>query len=80
MSNEHGYEIMNVEGGRPVKMWTRGVPVESKAKEQHKNTARMPFVFKHLAAMPAVHVGIGATVWYTIARRRFVAAEESLTY
>jgi tRNA-splicing ligase RtcB len=61
------YEVMNVEGGRPVKMWTRGVPVEELAKQQLANTARMPFIFRHLAAMPDVHVGIGATVGSVIA-------------
>jgi tRNA-splicing ligase RtcB (3'-phosphate/5'-hydroxy nucleic acid ligase) len=63
------YETMNVEGGHHVKMWTRGVPVEAKAKEQLANTARMPFVFKHLAAMPDVHVGIGATVGSVVATK-----------
>ncbi|HEX7235481.1 MAG TPA: RtcB family protein [Gammaproteobacteria bacterium] len=68
MSAEH-YETIDVEGGRHVKMWTRGVPVDPKAKEQLKNTARMPFVFKHLAAMPDVHVGIGATVGSVMATK-----------
>ncbi|HZF29029.1 MAG TPA: RtcB family protein [Gammaproteobacteria bacterium] len=63
------YETMRVEGGRHVKMWTRGVPVEAKAKEQLANTARMPFVFSHLAAMPDVHVGIGATVGSVLATK-----------
>jgi tRNA-splicing ligase RtcB (3'-phosphate/5'-hydroxy nucleic acid ligase) len=63
------YETMNVDGGRHVKMWTRGVPVEAKAKEQLANTARMPFIFKHLAAMPDVHVGIGATVGSVLATK-----------
>ncbi|HEY3516355.1 MAG TPA: RtcB family protein [Gammaproteobacteria bacterium] len=63
------YETMNVDGGRHVKMWTRGVPVEPKAKEQLANTARMPFVFKHLAAMPDVHLGIGATVGSVVATK-----------
>jgi len=56
------YEVLNVEGGRPVKMWTRGVPVEDMARAQLRKAAQMPFVFKHVAAMPDVHVGIGATV------------------
>ncbi|MCX8476740.1 MAG: RtcB family protein [Sphingomonas sp.] len=43
-------------------MWTRGVPVEDEARAQLARAARMPFVFKHVAAMPDVHVGIGATV------------------
>jgi len=61
------YEVMNVEGGRHVKLWTRGVPVDEKAKQQLANTARLPFIFKHVAAMPDVHVGIGATVGSVLA-------------
>lgn len=46
----------------PVKMWTRGVPVEEEAAKQLLNTASMPFIFKHLAVMPDVHFGKGSTV------------------
>lgn len=60
--SETGYEFQTVEGGAPIKMWTRGVPVEDMARAQLSNAARMPFIFKHVAAMPDVHVGIGATV------------------
>jgi len=60
---------MNVEDGRHVKMWTRGVPVEDGAKRQLANTARMPFIFRHVAAMPDVHVGIGATVGSVVATK-----------
>ena len=56
------YEYMAVEGGAPVKMWTRGVAVDPKSRDQLSRAARMPFIFKHVAAMPDVHVGIGATV------------------
>jgi tRNA-splicing ligase RtcB len=56
------FDVQHVEGGKPIKMWTRGVPVDDKAREQLRKAARMPFVFKHVAAMPDVHVGIGATV------------------
>jgi tRNA-splicing ligase RtcB len=63
------YEVMNVEDGRHVKMWTRGVPVEDEAKKQLANTARMPFIFRHLAAMPDVHLGIGATVGSVVATK-----------
>src|SRR6185503_16515259 len=62
MDIKHGYEVMSVEGGRPVKMWTRGVPVEDEARAQLAKTARMPFIFRHVAAMPDVHVGKGSTV------------------
>jgi len=56
------YDYQHVEGGVPIKMWTRGVPVEAEARAQLARAAQMPFVFKHVAAMPDVHVGIGATV------------------
>ncbi|MEP9402112.1 RtcB family protein [Sphingomonas sp. VNH70] len=56
------YEFTEVPGGKPIKAWTRGVPVDDKAREQLARAAQMPFVFKHVAAMPDVHVGIGATV------------------
>jgi len=59
---EQSFEYMAVQGGAPVKMWTRGVPVDDKARDQLSRAAKMPFIFKHVAAMPDVHVGIGATV------------------
>ena len=36
--------------------------IESEAQQQIMNTARMPFVFKHVAVMPDCHYGKGATV------------------
>ncbi len=59
---ETNYIHEDTPGGVPVKMWTRGVPVEDEAKRQLINAARLPVVFKHIAAMPDVHFGIGATV------------------
>lgn len=59
---ETAFEFVHVEGGSPIKMWTRGVPVEDEARAQLSRAAQMPFIFKHMAAMPDVHVGIGATV------------------
>ena len=56
------YEYTDVPGGVPIKAWTRGVPVDDKAREQLAKAAQMPFIFRHVAAMPDVHVGIGATV------------------
>jgi tRNA-splicing ligase RtcB (3'-phosphate/5'-hydroxy nucleic acid ligase) len=63
------YETMDVPGGVPVRLWTRGVPVEDEARRQLENVARLPFVFRHVAAMPDVHYGIGATVGSVIATR-----------
>jgi len=56
------YDTIHVDGGHHIKMWTRGVPVEEAAKAQLMKLAKLPFVFKHVAVMPDVHVGIGSTV------------------
>ncbi len=59
---DQSYEFTAVEGGLPIKAWTRGVPVDPAARLQLERVARMPFIVKHVAVMPDVHVGIGATV------------------
>jgi tRNA-splicing ligase RtcB len=51
----------------PVKVWTDSI--EPQAIEQLKNTASLPFVFHHVAAMPDVHLGIGATVGSVVATK-----------
>ena len=56
------YDVMKVQDGRPVKMWTQGVPVEDVAKQQLANTAQMPFIYRHIAVMPDVHLGKGSTI------------------
>ena len=58
MSN---YELIET-SGVPIKAWTRGVGVEDAARRQLENVARLPIVFHHVAVMPDVHYGIGATV------------------
>lgn len=59
---DKGYVFEHAPGGAPIKAWTQGVPVDEKAWDQLRNTARLPFVHKHVAAMPDVHWGFGATV------------------
>lgn len=54
-------------GRVPVKIWSDIEQVESSAIDQLVNTASLPFVFKHVAAMPDVHLGKGATVGSVIA-------------
>jgi tRNA-splicing ligase RtcB len=56
------YELLPANGGRPVKMWTRGVPVEQAAKDQLANLAQLPFIYRHVAVMPDVHLGKGSTI------------------
>ncbi|MCC7483384.1 MAG: RtcB family protein [Burkholderiales bacterium] len=60
------FEIIESDG-KPIKSWTRGVPVEEEAKQQLRNLARLPFIHRHVAAMPDVHWGLGATVGSVIA-------------
>ncbi len=52
-------------GRVPVKVWTKDI--EPEAVQQLVNVAQLPFVFSHVAAMPDVHSGIGATVGSVIA-------------
>lgn len=56
------YDVIDVPAGRPIKMWTQGVPVEPEAQKQLINTAQLPFIYKWLAVMPDVHLGKGATI------------------
>ena len=50
-------------------MWTRGVPVEEAAVQQIRNIASLPILGGHVAIMPDVHVGKGATVGAVIPTR-----------
>jgi tRNA-splicing ligase RtcB len=59
---DQGYEVMQQGAGRPVKMWTKGVPVEDEARKQLSQTAQLPFIFRHIAVMPDVHLGKGSTI------------------
>ncbi|WP_419420366.1 RtcB family protein [Legionella sp. D16C41] len=45
-----------------IKAWTKYVAFDEGAKQQIQNIASLPIIFKHIAVMPDVHLGIGATV------------------
>ena len=49
----------------PVKIWTD--EVDDKSRAQLSNIASLPFIHHHVAAMPDVHLGIGATIGSVIA-------------
>ena len=49
-----------ITGKTPVKLWTD--EIEPTAMQQLQNIAQLPFIHHHVAAMPDVHWGIGATV------------------
>ncbi|MBL9078362.1 MAG: RtcB family protein [Planctomycetes bacterium] len=55
--------------GVPIKAWIRGVTADPNALRQLENVARLPIVHAHVAAMPDVHWGIGATVGSVIPTR-----------
>ena len=44
----------------PVKCWT--AEIDDSARRQLQNCAQLPFIYRHIAAMPDVHYGMGATV------------------
>ena len=56
------YEAINNPGKVPVKAWTKGVVFEDQARHQVENIAGMEFIFSHIAIMPDVHLGKGATI------------------
>ena len=45
-----------------VKMWVGDMEVEHAAQDQLRNMAKLPILAGHIAIMPDVHMGIGATV------------------
>ncbi len=70
MSHQHthdalpkvAYETIESPSGVPIKAWTHGVGIEEGARRQLVNTARLPIIHGHLAVMPDVHWGMGATI------------------
>lgn len=48
--------------GKPVKAWVNGVLFDSDTQFQLLQTAQLPFIFKHVAAMPDCHIGKGSTI------------------
>jgi tRNA-splicing ligase RtcB len=51
----------------PIKAWTKGVQIEDQAMQQLRKTSQLPFIHKHIAVMPDVHWGMGATVGSVLA-------------
>jgi tRNA-splicing ligase RtcB len=56
-----------------IKLWANPSEVESAALDQLKNITALPWVFHHVAAMPDVHYGKGATVGSVIAMKGAVS-------
>ncbi len=66
------HQVFPVEGGAPIKAWTAGVPFEAQARAQVERIARLPFIHRHVAVMPDVHLGMGATVGSVIATKQAI--------
>lgn len=63
--------LKQIDKGRvPVKIYTD--EIEPQALQQLINVSQLPFVHAHVAAMPDVHSGIGATVGSVIATRQAI--------
>ncbi|MEI8207790.1 MAG: RtcB family protein, partial [Methylococcales bacterium] len=54
----------------PVKIWTTDIDEPSTV--QLANIASMPFIYHHVAVMPDVHLGIGATIGSVIATHKAI--------
>lgn len=56
-----------------LRIWAPENEIEPQALAQLKNTASLPWVYHHVAAMPDVHWGFGATVGSVIAMKEAVS-------
>lgn len=55
--------------GAPLKLWDSHGPFEPDAMDQLRNVAKLPFIHKHVAGMPDVHWGMGATIGSVVATK-----------
>ncbi len=62
-------QVIN-EGQRPVKVWTD--ELDPYARAQLVNLSKLPFIHRHVAAMPDVHGGIGATIGSVVATHKAI--------
>jgi tRNA-splicing ligase RtcB len=63
-----------INGGRvPIRSWAPAHEVDTNAIQQLKAVASLPWVAHHVAVMPDVHLGKGATVGSVVAMRGAVA-------
>lgn len=51
----------------PAKLWTPASSLEATAIEQIKNTANLPWVYRHVAIMADAHMGYGVTIGTVLA-------------
>src|SRR6266481_3708583 len=69
-----GLNMQRIRGRKAdILAWTNPDEIEGVALEQLKNISALPWVFHHVAAMPDVHFGKGATVGSVIAMKGAVS-------
>ena len=56
----------------PIKAFTGDMEIERQAMDQLENIASLPFIHKHVAVMPDVHMGKGATIGSVIATKQAI--------
>jgi len=66
-------DVMHVKNGVDVHLWTDLNGVEFEAQNQLRNMAGLPWIYPHIAVMPDVHFGKGATVGSVIPMRGAVS-------
>jgi tRNA-splicing ligase RtcB (3'-phosphate/5'-hydroxy nucleic acid ligase) len=69
LHNRAKEQTMDLDAIDNVRAWTQGVEVEHDAVVQIRNIAALPVVAGHVAVMPDVHMGKGATVGSVIPTR-----------
>jgi tRNA-splicing ligase RtcB (3'-phosphate/5'-hydroxy nucleic acid ligase) len=62
------FETLNLDTRTPVLSWANH-PLQDQETKMARNVASLPFVFKHVALMPDVHLGKGALVGSVVATR-----------
>ena len=60
-------QVIKCTDSAPVKIWTDDI--DQKSIQQLTNVASLPFIHKHVAAMPDVHLGYGVTIGAVIPTR-----------
>ena len=62
--------MTNLEAHVPIKTWAKDI--EAKAYQQLVETSTLPFLHKHVAVMPDVHWGMGATIGSVLAMKKAI--------
>ncbi len=65
------YEKLEISTAKPVLSWA-GHPLGHEEIQMAKNVASLPFIFKHVALMPDVHLGKGALVGSVVATKEAI--------